>query len=269
MNLIRLQAYLFKIAVVMSALLAALTISAWAQKTTQSNPSSSTLVLDFNSAVSNPAGQAAAARLLQALGGADEVNGVKTLQQKITTLKQGQRIEGDQTIVYPDKQAQKLRLPQGSVLRVVTPTSSFVVTGAKVEELSAREAAASQDALKHDFINVLQHLHDKKYTFDAIGDDKVSDTVATVVDVTADGVPTRWWIGPDGKLLQERSTDTSQDSPATLTFQYSDWKNFGGLLYPTKYVVLDAGDNPVMTMTLTAMQVNANVDPKLFEKPSK
>ena len=269
MKHIRLQAAFLKVAVLISALLPVLSTLAWSQKTSQSNPSSSTLVLDFDSRVSNAQGQAAAAKLLQALGGADEVNAVKTLRQKVTIVKQGQRIEGDQTIVYPDKQTQKMRLPQGTVLRVVTPTSAFMVTGSKVQDLSARESASSQAALKHDFLNVLQHLHDKRYAFDAIGDGNVGDTVATVVDVSADDVPTRWWIGPDGKLLQERFTDTGQDTPTTLTFRYSDWKKFGGLDYPTKYLLLDEGDNTVLTMTLTAMEINPDVDSKIFEKPAK
>ena len=269
MKQIRLRAVHLTVTVLVSASLLPFSTLAWSQKTPQSTPSSSTLVLGFDSAVNNPEGKAAAAKLMQALGGAEEVDAVKTLHQKITTVKQGQRIEGDQTIVYPDKQAQKLKMSQGTVLRVVTPTTAFMVAGGKVQDLSAREAASSQAALKHDFINVLQHINDKKYAFNAIGDDKVGETMGTVVEVSADGVPTRWWIAADGKLLQERFTDTSQDIPAILTFQYSDWKKFGGLNYPTKYVVLDSGDNLLFTMTLTAMEVNADVDSKLFEKPTR
>jgi hypothetical protein len=49
--------------------------------------------------------------------------------------------------------------------------------------------------------------------------------------------------------------------------KYSDWKSFAGLQYPTKYAVSGDADQQVWTMTLLSMQVNAPVDPKLFQKP--
>ncbi len=232
-------------------------------------PTSGTLVLTFAAAVNNPEGQAAAAKLLQALGGAEHVDSVKTLRQKFVLLKQAQKIEGEQTIVYPDQQAQEMKLPQGAVLRVVTPTSAFVVTGSKVEDVPLGEATLSRDTLKHDFLNVMQHIHDPKYAFEGNGQERIDDVDATVVAVNADGTPTRWWIAADGRLLQESFTDMTQAVPTTLTFQYSDWRRFGGLNYPAKYVMQDESGRTVLTMSLVAMQVNAPVDPKLFEKPSK
>jgi hypothetical protein len=237
-----------------------------AQKNT---PTSGTLVLTFGAAVNNPEGQAAAAKLLQALGGTDHVDAVKTLRQKIIMLKQGQKIESEQTIVYPDKQAQEIKLPQGPVLRVVTPTEAFAVTGSQVSDLPAAEAASSRAALKHDFLNVMQHIHDPKYAFEANGQERIDDVDATIVAVNADGTPTRWWIAADGRLLQECFTDLGQAVPTTLTFKYSDWKKFGGLNYPTRYAMEDESGRTVLTMSLVGMQVNATVDQKLFERPSK
>ena len=240
------------------------------RKPGQSNtPTSGTLVLSFGAAVNNPEGQAAAAKLLQALGGAEHVDAVRSLRQKIVLLKQGQKIEGEQTIVYPDEQAQQMTLSHGKSLRVVTPSAAFVVTGSQVSDLPSAEATSSREALKHDFLNVMQHIHDSKYAFEANGQERVDDIDATVVAVNADGTPTRWWIAADGRLLQECFTDLAQAVPTTLTFKYSDWRKFGGLNYPTKYVMLDEGGQTLLTMSLVGMQVNAPVDPKLFEKPSK
>src|SRR5215469_7087071 len=116
-----------------------------ANKPAQKNaPASGTLVLSFGAAVNNPEGQAAAAKLLQALGGAEHVDAVKTLRQKILLLRQGQKIEGEQTIVYPDQQAQSLKLSQGTILRVVTPNEAFTVNGSQVKDLPPNEAASSR-----------------------------------------------------------------------------------------------------------------------------
>ena len=67
-------------------------------------------------------------------------------------------------------------------------------------------------ALKHDSINILQHLNDPDYVFVASGQEKVGGAEATMVDIEADGVPTRWWIAGDGRLLRERYSDMTKQA---------------------------------------------------------
>jgi hypothetical protein len=237
------------------------------QNSRQEEPASSSIVVDFGPKTSNAEGKVAANKLLEAFGGSAKVDSVISLHQRLSMLRQGQRIAIEQTIVYPDEQAQTINLPQGKELRVVTPSAAFTVVGSQVRDLSPTQRASSDTALKHDFLSVLRHINDPKYVFSATGKEKLGASEATVVDVNADGVSTQWWIAPDGKLLQERFSDTGEKGPTTLTMKYSDWKSFAGLEYPTKYVVNGDTDQPVWTMTLLSMQVNAPVDPKLFQKP--
>ena len=230
-------------------------------------PSSSVLNLNFGPTATTPEGRSAAERLLLALGGPTKVNAVKTLRQIVVGSQQGQRIEIDQTIVYPNKQAQRMILPQGKMVLVVTPADAFMVQGGRVQELSATQRAALDATLKHDFINILQHINDPKYIFAAVGRENVSGAEATIVDVEADGIPTRWWVGIDGKLLQERYSDMST-SGNMQTMTYSDWKNFGGLLYPTKYDLLNSAGQTQLSMILTRMEVNATPEARIFQRPS-
>jgi zinc protease len=215
----------------------------------------------------NAEGKAVAARLMDAIGGPAIVNAVKTLHQNFTMARGDQEIKVEQSIVYPDKQAQKMILPQGEMLMVTTPGAAFVAMGAQVHDVPLRQKDAEMASLKRDFLNVLQHIGDPKYTFTATGKEKVGDTEAIVVDVNADGAPTRWWIGPDGKTLQEQFEETGQDGPRMAIMKYSEWKNFDGLLYPTKYEMSSGPETPSMHLALDAMEVNASIDPKLFEKP--
>lgn len=230
--------------------------------------SGSELVLNFGPTVSNAEGKAAADRFLQAMGGPAKVNAVTSLRQTVVALRQGQRIELEQSIVYPDKQAQKMTLPQGRALLVVTPTDAFMVVGGRLQNLPPTQRAALDATLQHDFISILQRINDPKYVFVATGQEKVGNTETTVVDVEADGVPTRWWIATDGKLLQERYADMGAGG-GIQTMTYSDWKSFGGLNYPTKYETFNEAGQPQMAMTLTAMEVNSAVDRKVFERPAQ
>jgi len=214
---------------------------------------------------SSAEGKAAVAKLLRVLGGEARINAVKTLHQNFVMEQQGVRMTIDQSIVYPDKQAQRMSMPQGEMLQVVTPSVAFMAMGPEVRDLPSEIHSAELTALKRDFINVLQHANDAKYTFTAGNREKLGDVEAIVVDVNADGARTRWWIGADGNLLQERFTEAKQTE---TTIRYSAWKSFDGLMYPTKYEMLsgeDAGGN----LTMSAMEVNAAVDPRLFEKPRK
>jgi hypothetical protein len=248
-------------------------VPAWSQQTskpqssTATRPSSGVLDLSFGPTASNAEGKAAATAFLQAMGGATKVNAVKSLNQSVVALRQGKKIDIEQIIVYPDKQAQRMSLPQGRTLLVITPDDAFTVVDGQARNLAPAQRSALDATLKHDFINVLQHINDPKYIFSALGREKIAGVEATIVDVEADGIPTRWWIAPDGKLLQERYSDMTANA-AIQTMSYSDWKNFDGLQYPTKYELFNEAGQPQMSMTLIRMEVNTGVDPRIFHRPS-
>ena len=86
--------------------------------------------------------------------------------------------------------------PQGRVLLVVTPNHAFTVLEGAAQDLPQDQRSALETTLKHDFINVLQHINDPNYIFVAQGKQNLDGVEATTVDVEAAGVPTRWWIGP-------------------------------------------------------------------------
>ena len=217
---------------------------------------------------SDSEGRAAAYRLMQALGGAAKVNGVRTLHQTFMMDQQGQPLMVDQSIVYPDKQAQKITTPHAETIRiVVTPTTAFMTKGRLVRALPPTQSASSKAAFKHDFLNLLQHLNNPNYKFSARAKEKLGTAEATVVDVHADGVQTRWWIGEDGRLLQEQYSETAETKTSTQLMKYFDWRSFDGLEYPTGYEMYDETGQPRMRMRLVKMEVNAAIDPELFKKP--
>jgi zinc protease len=219
--------------------------------------------------VSNAEGKAAVAKLLDKVGGAAKVNGVKTVRQSFSMMQQGAEIVTEENIVYPDKEAQRIGLPQGELLQVVTPEAAFMAMGDHVQELAPVQRASDVASLKRDMLNVLQHTEDAKYTFSAAGKEKLDDGEAVVVDVNADGTETRWWIDGEGKLVQEEYSDMGREGPETVTVKYSDWKDFGGLKLPAKFELSSGEGEDAVSMTMTALEVNATIDPKLFEKPQQ
>jgi hypothetical protein len=150
---------------------------------------------------------------------------------------------------------------------VVSPEAAFIEV-AEMQDLtpSQRDAVAAQ--LKRDFLNVLQHADDPKYTFSVPGKEKLGDTDATVVDVSADGLAVRWWIGADGTLLQEEHTEAGAQGPQKYTIKYSNWQDFDGLKYPTKAEMFANGTKQTSEV-LNDMKVNPKIDPLIFKRPKK
>ncbi len=226
--------------------------------------SSSTLIVGFGPTVSNAEGKQAVEKLVQAFGGAAKVNSVRALHQTVAAVQDGRHIEIEQSIVYPDRQAETMKTPQRKMLLVVTPSDAFMVVGGQAQDLPPEQRASLDAALKHDPINVLQHLDDPNYVFVASGQEVVDGTQATIIDIEAAGIPTRWWIGADGRLLRERYYG---EGGKLETMTYAAWKAFDGLPYPTKYELLNETGPPRMTMILTGMQVNPVISPGLFQRP--
>jgi zinc protease len=175
---------------------------------------------------SNAEGRAAAEKLMQVLGGEGKVNAVKTLHQSITLEQQGAEIKIDQSIVYPDKQVQKMSMPQGEMLQVVTPATAFMAMGSKVRELPPAMHDSEMAGLKRDFLNVLQHANDAKYSFTARAKEKLGEVETTIVDVNADGALTRWWIGAQlitGTVHRSRTGRSEDPDHEVLRMEELRW----------------------------------------------
>jgi zinc protease len=215
---------------------------------------------------SNAEGQAAVARLVKAMGGAEKVAAVKTLHQHMSMMQGGVRVRIDQSTVYPDKQCQQISILTGMMRQVVTPEATFEALGKQVKDLAPDQRALLAASLKRDFLNVLQHANDPGYTFTGRGQEMLNGTKATVVDVNADGLTARWWISEDGTLLQEEHSEPGDKGPQTIITRYVRWENFDGLLYPT--ILISSSDGvPQARIAVNDMEVNPPVDPALFEKP--
>src|SRR5580704_10127489 len=121
------------------------------QSSAPRSSSSSELVLNFGNTASNAEGKAAANKFLHAMGGPAKVNAVTSLHQSVVALQQGRRMELEQSIVYPDKQSQKMLVQQRKVQLVVTPSDAFMVVGGQVQNLPPAQRASFDATLKHDF----------------------------------------------------------------------------------------------------------------------
>ncbi len=220
---------------------------------------------------SNPEGKALMAKVVQALGGEAALQGVQSLREKLTMTRKTPSgelpLEVVSTIVFPDKLAQQMTTPMGPISTVITSSAGFMSAAGQVRDLPASARQNALGELKRDTIAVAKHANDPKYSFAAEGSEKIGEVEARVLDIDADGVPLRWWVDPaTGHILRESFTATGQAGPVQRTVDNTAFKSFQGVTLPVEASISENGE-PVAKVTVQEVEINPQIDPKLFERP--
>jgi hypothetical protein len=122
--------------------------------------------------------------------------------------------------------------------------------------------------LKRNLIYVAQHASDPKFTFAANGTEKIGDVEAKVVEVSADGVDTRWYVDPQsGKVLRTAFQAVGMAGPTLRVTDNLEWMTVDGITLPSKQSISENGQ-PAGSSTVKEYVINPTVDPKLFERPA-
>ena len=220
---------------------------------------------------SNPEGLALMAKVVEALGGAEKVQAVKSLRQKATLLIKTPGgeipIEAESITLFPDTTYMKLQTPMGDRVTVLSPESSFVGMGGQTGDMPAVMKEETLKTLKRHLVFVAQHAADPKFTFVANGAEKIGDVEAKIVDVNADGAETRWYVDPQsGKILRTAFQAMGMAGPTTRMTDNVEWMTVDGVTLPSKQTVTENGQDSGSS-TVKEIVINPTVDPKLFERP--
>ena len=221
-------------------------------------------------AASNPQGKALLAKVIEAAGGEAKLKSIKTLRRKATLeLKaQGVSLETESTLVAPDKVRTVITTPQGEMVMVASPNDSFMSMAAMgVRPMPETQKKDSLNSLQREIWYVAQHADDPQFTFTSEGNQKVGDVQAAILDIHEGAQQVRWYVDPaTGHVLRAEFQANTQQGPATNVVDQSDWKTVDGVTLPFHQEVTSNG-TPAASVTVTDLQLNPTVDPKLFEKP--
>lgn len=221
---------------------------------------------------SNPEGKVLATKVVQALGGAEKINSVKSLKSAFTldqkTGPMPGQIQAETTIVYPDHMKVDMTMPQGSFSMIITPATAFVTSGGKVvQELPPSRRDESMAQIRRDLLYIAQHASDPAFTFAASGTEKSGEVNTTVVEVSGPGIDMRWFVDPEtGKVVRETYQSMGRSGPENTETTFSDWRPVEGLNLPFRRANKQNGEDS-STAQFTSFQLNPQVDPKIFEKP--
>jgi zinc protease len=218
---------------------------------------------------SNPEGKALAARVVEAMGGMEKLNAVKSMRVRFTESEAGGAPAPlTLTVLLPDRMHVDVQTAQGNLAIVVTPEAGFMsAAGLGVRNLPPEQKTDAMTQIHHDPVYLAQHLNDPAFSFHAGGTEKIGDVEAAIVEVSG-GVPwIRWYVDPKtGRVLREAYKGLGQSGPFDGETDLSDWKTVDGLTLPYLHQNRQDGKDSSVVKYET-IQINPAIDPKLFERP--
>lgn len=222
---------------------------------------------------SNAQANALMAKVIEASGGAEKLNAVKTVRVKasLNVKAQGVSLDAEENEVLPDKVQFRMSTPGGEMTMVVTPQESFIYMAAMGgdQPLSSSQHDEMIQGLHRNVWYVSQHMHDPGYSISAAGEDKVGDVQAVVLDIQDGAQQFRWYVDPQtGRVLRAQYEGMSQSGPATHAVDFSEWKTVDGITIPYHEEAAINGQ-PAISMAISSYEFNPTIDPRTFQKPEK
>ena len=216
-------------------------------------------------------GRALAEKMVRAIGDPARLRSIKSVRTEMSInskMPQGGEMQAQLEItgVLPDRIRQKMTLPMGEMVMVVTPEAAFMAG-----PMGTRDLPASQkEILLKEFrrFPLLVAANAENLTFTLGGTQKVGEVEAAVLDVSGEYVEVRYFIDPaTGRILRASGKGSGPMGAGESAIDFSEWKNFDGLTLPSKGTVSMNGQ-PSGAMEITVNEINPAIDPKVFEKPS-
>ncbi len=171
-------------------------------------------------------------------------------------------------LVFPDKVREVVTSPMGEQVLILTGSDAFGIFGGKVQPLPPEAVAEQRKEMARDLRFLMRMAGDPKLEAVAAGDEDVGGTKCQIVSVTYDGVTSRLWVDPTGRVLKQvyQGENPLTRTPGEVEYVFSDYRDVQGRMMPHKQVMRFDGQD-LVTMTIDSITVNPPVDETLFQKP--
>jgi zinc protease len=220
---------------------------------------------------SNPEGKALAAKVASAMGGLPKLQSVKTMRVSIAESDSGGPSSPvDVTLAFPDNMHVEVQTPQGTLTIVTSADTAFMsMAGMGTRSMPPAQKNEMLAQLHHDLVFVVQHADDPAFTFTAAGTEKIGDVEAAILDIGGAIPWLRWYIDPKtGYILREKYKGVGRSGPFDGETNLSDWRTADGLTMPYQHQNKQNGEQTSVA-EFKKIEINPQLDPKLFEKPEE
>jgi len=222
-------------------------------------------------AASNAEGKALIAKVAAAMGGLPKLQSIKAMRVSIAESDAGGPSSPvDVMLAFPDNMHVEVQTPQGILTIVTSPDTAFMsMAGMGTRTMPPAQKNEMLSQLHHDLVYVAQHADDPAFTFSASGTEKIGDVEAAILDIGGAIPWLRWYIDPKtGHILREKYKGMGQSGPFDGESNLSDWRTVDGLTMPYQHQNMQNGEQTSIA-EFKKIEVNPQLEPKLFEKPAQ
>ncbi len=203
---------------------------------------------------------------LAALGGVEKLKQVTNFQlmmeaTQVTPMGE-MTMDGTMSVVLPDKVNMTLNTPQGEITMIINTDKGMMKspTGSMPMPPQQRESILSN--VKHDPIYIAQNLD--KFDVQFVGKTTFGENPALDLLVREGEDTYHLYLNPETYyLLGLSSQEMTQQGPGRVDQFYSDYKNFGGIQFSTKSVVM-VGDKKQSESNVKDIKLNVDFEDALF-----
>ncbi|MBZ5537466.1 MAG: insulinase family protein [Acidobacteriia bacterium] len=213
------------------------------------------------------------AEVTKTKGGLEALKAVKDIVTKATAKLTSPMGDQEVTVtgraIYPSKLRVEITVPQGTVTQATNGTLGWIQFGPNTQEMPPATLASLKDALKRDSIQIIILLNDPNTKLQTQDDEPVDGKPADVVLATdADGQQTKLCFDKTTHFLLKMSYSIKTPFGADVAAEdlFSDYRAVNGIQIPFQHVQNQNGKKLSESRT-TSLEINAGVDPKIFEKP--
>jgi YHS domain-containing protein len=215
-------------------------------------------------------GRALVEKAVEAAGGAQRIDRLKSYRESGVTQRQGRDgvtdVKTSLVRVFPASYRQERLMPFGTLATVVTPADAFYIAGRNTGGLIEVQREAFEKSQKLTLLSVLRARTSDGFTAAATG------TAGGVesVEVSFEGVWAKLGVeASSGRVVSLAYRGRGPGGElGEITQTFSDFRAAGGLTLPFKAAgAFNGRPEPTLSYTLDQIVTDGDVDAALFERP--
>ena len=199
---------------------------------------------------------------IDAIGGADELNKIKSFQAVMTLATQGVTLKVEQKKLAPNKELMTMAMGDNVMMKTVFDgDKGYQMQGGAKKDMTADEVA--QKKAFTSLTEQLDYLSNPAFKLVVKSIQKVngSDAYQVVVTDPTGKSSTEYYDVKSKLLVKNESSTTTDNNTVTQSLEFSDYRKVNNVLFPYKQAltVSSGGQNQNLVMNVVDIKLNSDV----------
>jgi hypothetical protein len=172
------------------------------------------------------------------------------------------------SFILPDRIRVSVSTPMGQQVVTINGSAGVMEAGGRSAPVPGEMVESSVRDLNRELLVVLDNAEDPELEAVAAGSDEVDGAACEIVSVTFNGTESRLCVDEAGTVLKQsyQGKHMFQGTPGLVEVRFSEYGDVDGRRLPRRQEIRFEGEL-LATVTVDSLEINAELDPSLFELP--